>query len=119
MQTASVAITVYHFEKEKLKFATGAMMLGYCTGVAIFPVPTTYIFEAYGFHVGMLIFTVPMLLHLFGVVTYTQENAIVTSKGLPGKKPLKDSLIEIAYNGKVSVCYHQLWQDMITTNIPQ
>lgn len=108
VRTASIAITVYHFEKEKLTFATAATRLGFCTGLVIFPVSTSYTFETYGFSEGMLIFTPLMLFHFLGVVTYSQDKSLVTPKTLPEDKTLKKSLIEMVFNGKVSRCRGQI-----------
>lgn len=100
-RAAAVAVTVYHFEKEKLDFATGSTMMGYTTGLALFPSMTSYIFEHFGFSHAMLIFTPFMMLHFLGVGTYSQ-----TQRGLMGcnqtvDSTLRKSLLQIAHNGRV------------------
>ena len=98
-----MAVSVYHFEREMLDFATGATMMGFTIGLASFPSLTGHVFEHFGFSQSMLIFTPFMLLHLCGVATYSQAEQKVATETKTEGKILRDSLYNIFTDARVSL----------------
>lgn len=98
---ALFAVLVYHFDKTKLRLATGLAMLGFSAGFLIIPMPGGWLFATFGFNKGMLLLSPLMLVHLLGVIFYSQVGSCVPKENLPESKTISKSLKLIAVDLKV------------------
>lgn len=98
-----LGILAYHFEKQSLDMAIAGTYVGFCTGWLIVSAPASYLFTKYGFNNTMFLVTPLMLVHLLGVVFYSQDSKTVAKKDLPESVPLKESLKQVLTDVKVIV----------------
>lgn len=77
-------------------------MLGFCLGIFIYPVPTTSLFVSYGFNEAMIMFSPIMLIHILGVVFFSQKNGEVAANKLPERKSVKESVSSMTEDPKVN-----------------
>lgn len=100
-RAALFGILAYHFEKQRLDMALAVVCVGFCSGWLIVPAPTSYLFIKYGFNNTMLIVSPLMLVHLLGVLFYSQDTKTVTKENLPESTSLNVSLKEVAMGYQV------------------
>ena len=96
-----LGILPYHFEGRSLDMALAAVFIGFFSGWLIVPASASYLFSRYGFNLTMFMLAPLMLLHLFGVILFSQEGKRVEKKNLPEHVSLRKSLKQVLTNGKV------------------
>ena len=104
--SAAVAIQAYHFDRKNLHLAVGFAITGFCFGILVYPVPTTYLYSTYGFNKTMLLLSSVSGLHVFGCIFYSQHdnnNRVSEESGAEGKT-VAESVKSIATSAKVSIC---------------
>lgn len=102
-QASLFAILPYHFEHKSLHMAIAGASSGFFAGYLLVPVPASYLFTRYGFNVAMFLASSVMLLHLLGMVFYSQGETVVRKDQHSKKSSLKDSLKQILSDSKVLI----------------
>ena len=72
--------------------AITTVFIGFFSGWLIVPAPASYLFSKYGFNLMMLMVAPLMLVHLLGVIFFSQDEQRVEKKNLPEHISLKESL---------------------------
>lgn len=85
--------------------AMAVVYTGMSCGWLAIPVPASFLFTKYGFSTTMFLMAPWMLIHVFGVIFYTQEGKRVDKENIPESMSLKESLIHVFTNIKVHSCY--------------
>ena len=83
--------------------AIAAVTCGYFAGYLLVPVPASYLFMTYGFNHAMLIASSVMLLHIPGVIFFTQGEKFVKNEPHHKVTSLRNSLFEILTDPKVII----------------
>lgn len=105
-RVAIFGILPYHFEKQNLHMAIATASTGYFAGYLFVPVATSYLFMRFGFNHAMFLASTVMLLHLIGVVFYSQSKEVVRKEPLSEETSLKSSLKNILTDLKVITPNH-------------
>ena len=104
IRSSLFAILPYHFENENLDMAMATVYVGLSSGWLIITVPVSFLFEKFGFSKAMLLVAPWMLVHLLGVVFYSQDERIFIKKSSSkSQQTLKESLKEVLSDTKVLV----------------
>ena len=85
--------------------AIATVFIGFFSGWLIVPAPASYLFSKYGFNLTMLMVAPLMLVHLLGVIFFSQDEQRVEKKNLPEHISLKESLKQVLTDCKVLIYY--------------
>ena len=92
IRSALFAASAYHFEGQTLDLALSVAFTGYSAGWIVVTPLASYLFSEFSFNKAMLVISPIMLVHLMGVVFYSQDNTKVRKENRPDSKPLRESL---------------------------
>ena len=101
VRASLMGILPYHFEKRSLDMAIATVFVGFFSSWLILPAPTSYLFNEYGFNLTMFMIAPLMLVHLIGVIIFSQEDKEIEVTDLPEQIPLCESLKQVLTDIKV------------------
>ena len=82
--------------------AMAVVFVGLSSGWLIAPVPVSFLFDKYGFNLSMFLTAPWMLVHVLGVIFFSQDERKFTKKNsTESHQTLKESLIEVLTDAKV------------------